>query len=73
MAGDTSYDCICNEDIRQRFSIGTIADKLRDSRNGWCSHVPRTDDASFCKIQSRCIQQAAIRRTEETMARHVPF
>ncbi|EYB87600.1 hypothetical protein Y032_0259g472 [Ancylostoma ceylanicum] len=50
MAGVTRYDHICNEDIRHRFGIATMADKLREARLRWYGHVLRADNATVCKI-----------------------
>ncbi|EYC21247.1 hypothetical protein Y032_0020g77 [Ancylostoma ceylanicum] len=50
MAGVTRYYHICNEDIRHRFGIAIMADKLREARLRWYGHVLRADNAAVCKI-----------------------
>ncbi|EYB96246.1 hypothetical protein Y032_0152g2882 [Ancylostoma ceylanicum] len=47
MAGVTRYDHICNEDIRHRFGIATMTEKLREARLRWYGHA---DNATVCKI-----------------------
>ncbi|KIH65833.1 hypothetical protein ANCDUO_03844 [Ancylostoma duodenale] len=47
--GITRLDHICNEDIRQRFGVAPMTDKLREARLRWFSHVIRADSDSVCK------------------------
>ncbi|EYC33739.1 hypothetical protein Y032_0002g959 [Ancylostoma ceylanicum] len=50
MAGITRLDRICNQDVRQRFGVATITDKLREVRLRWYGHVLLADNDSVCKI-----------------------
>ncbi|EYC12765.1 hypothetical protein Y032_0046g1411 [Ancylostoma ceylanicum] len=50
MAGITRLDRICNQDIRQRFGVTPITDKLREARLRWYGHVLRAESDSVCKI-----------------------
>ncbi|EYC05072.1 hypothetical protein Y032_0084g1763 [Ancylostoma ceylanicum] len=50
MAGVTRYVHICNEDIRRRFGIATMADKFREARLRWYGHFLRADTATVCKV-----------------------
>ncbi|EYC43008.1 hypothetical protein Y032_0507g2693 [Ancylostoma ceylanicum] len=50
VAGVTRYDHICNDDIRHRFGIATVADKLHEARLPWYGHVLRAGNATACKI-----------------------
>ncbi|KAI0977758.1 hypothetical protein GJ496_008617 [Pomphorhynchus laevis] len=43
IAGKTRLDHVRNEDIRKRFGVAPIADKLRESRLRWYGHVMRAD------------------------------
>ncbi|KIH48857.1 hypothetical protein ANCDUO_21070 [Ancylostoma duodenale] len=55
MAGVTRLDRICNEDIRNRFGVGTISDKLRESRLQWYGHVrmPRRGPSAKSALMSK--------------------
>ncbi|KIH44848.1 hypothetical protein ANCDUO_25119 [Ancylostoma duodenale] len=44
MGGITQLDLICNQDIRQRFGVAAIADKLREAGLRWFGHM--SDDSS---------------------------
>ncbi|EYC37749.1 hypothetical protein Y032_0768g2191 [Ancylostoma ceylanicum] len=50
MAGITLLDSTCNEDVRQRFGVAPITDKLRQARLRWYGHVLRADNDSVAKI-----------------------
>ncbi|EYB99272.1 hypothetical protein Y032_0123g1113 [Ancylostoma ceylanicum] len=50
MAGITRLDRICNQDIRQRFGVAPITDKLREARLRWYGHVPCAEGDSVGKI-----------------------
>ncbi|EYC11992.1 hypothetical protein Y032_0048g1550 [Ancylostoma ceylanicum] len=50
MAGITRLDRICNQDIRQRFGVAPITDKLREARLRWYGHVLRAESDSVCKF-----------------------
>ncbi|EYC21189.1 hypothetical protein Y032_0020g45 [Ancylostoma ceylanicum] len=50
MAGITRLDRICNQDIRQRFGVAPITDKLREARLRWYDHVLRAESGSVWKI-----------------------
>ncbi|EYB83791.1 hypothetical protein Y032_0329g2667 [Ancylostoma ceylanicum] len=50
MTGVTRYDHICNKDIRHRFGIATMADKLGEARLRQYGNFFRADNATVCKI-----------------------
>ncbi|KIH64119.1 hypothetical protein ANCDUO_05575 [Ancylostoma duodenale] len=50
MGGVIRLDRICNQDIRQRFDIAPITEKLREARLRWYGHVLRADNDSIRKI-----------------------
>ncbi|KIH47305.1 hypothetical protein ANCDUO_22637 [Ancylostoma duodenale] len=50
IAGITRLDHICNEDIRQRFGVASVAEKPCANRLRWFGHVSCADNDSFCKI-----------------------
>ncbi|KIH59383.1 hypothetical protein ANCDUO_10388 [Ancylostoma duodenale] len=50
MAGITRLDHICNENIRQRFDVAPITDKLRKARLQWFRHVLRADSDNVCTV-----------------------
>ncbi|EYB90790.1 hypothetical protein Y032_0214g2334 [Ancylostoma ceylanicum] len=50
MAGIMRLDHICKQDIRERFGVAPIADKLRGARLQWYGHVLRAENDSVCKI-----------------------
>ncbi|KIH43262.1 hypothetical protein ANCDUO_26736 [Ancylostoma duodenale] len=50
MAGVMRLDRICNEDIRDRFGIAAISDKLRESRLRWYGHVSRAKEGTACEV-----------------------
>ncbi|KIH64858.1 hypothetical protein ANCDUO_04827 [Ancylostoma duodenale] len=50
MGGITQLDRICNQDIRQRFGVASIADKLREARLRWSGQVLRADGNKVCRI-----------------------
>ncbi|EYC26829.1 hypothetical protein Y032_0010g986 [Ancylostoma ceylanicum] len=52
MAGVTRLDRVCNQDVRQRFGVAPITEKVRKARLRWCGHVLRADHDSICKIGS---------------------
>ncbi|PIO64310.1 hypothetical protein TELCIR_14067 [Teladorsagia circumcincta] len=49
-AGVTRLDRIRNDDIRERFGVAPIADKMREARLRWYGHVLRRSDESVRKI-----------------------
>ncbi|EYC36135.1 hypothetical protein Y032_0930g3094 [Ancylostoma ceylanicum] len=49
-AGVTRADRIRNENIRERFGIAPIADKLRETRLRWYGHVLRANEDTVCKV-----------------------
>ncbi|KAL6729361.1 hypothetical protein Aduo_000422 [Ancylostoma duodenale] len=49
MGGITQLDRICNQDIRQRFGVAAIADKLREARLRWFGHVLRASGNKVCR------------------------
>ncbi|EYC44370.1 hypothetical protein Y032_0463g1909 [Ancylostoma ceylanicum] len=50
MGGITQLDRICNQDIRQRFGVVAIDDKLREARLRWFGHVLRAKGDKVCRI-----------------------
>ncbi|EYC02068.1 hypothetical protein Y032_0102g3464 [Ancylostoma ceylanicum] len=50
MAGITRLDCICNQDIRQRFGVAALMDKLREAHLRWYGRGLRGDNDSVCNI-----------------------
>ncbi|EYB85573.1 hypothetical protein Y032_0296g1713 [Ancylostoma ceylanicum] len=50
MAGTMRLDRICNQDIRQRFGVAPITDKLSEARLRWYGHVLRAESDSVCKL-----------------------
>ncbi|KIH46795.1 hypothetical protein ANCDUO_23150 [Ancylostoma duodenale] len=50
MVGVTQLDRICNDDIRNRFGVGAISDKLRKSRLQWYGHVLHAEAGTVRKI-----------------------
>ncbi|VDL78049.1 unnamed protein product [Nippostrongylus brasiliensis] len=50
MAGVTRLDRKTNAEIRKRFGVAPIPDKLRESRPRWYGHVLRASDNTVCKI-----------------------
>ncbi|EYB89277.1 hypothetical protein Y032_0233g3071 [Ancylostoma ceylanicum] len=50
MGGITQIDRIYNQDIRQRFGAGAIADKLREAHLRCFGHVLRAEGDKFSKI-----------------------
>ncbi|VDL82448.1 unnamed protein product [Nippostrongylus brasiliensis] len=50
MAGVTRLDHVTNADIRERFGVIPIAEKLRETRLRWYGHVLRASDDTVCKI-----------------------
>ena len=50
MAGVTRLDRICNEDIRNRFGVAAISDKLRETRLRWYGHVLRAEEGTVRKV-----------------------
>ncbi|KIH51948.1 hypothetical protein ANCDUO_17957 [Ancylostoma duodenale] len=59
MGGVTRLDRICNQDIRQRFGVAPITEKLREARLRWYGHVLRADNDSICKIKLILMYQAS--------------
>ncbi|VDL76639.1 unnamed protein product [Nippostrongylus brasiliensis] len=50
MAGVTRLDRKTNAEIRERFGVAPIPDKLREYRLRWYGHVLRASDDTVCKI-----------------------
>ncbi|KIH56319.1 hypothetical protein ANCDUO_13501 [Ancylostoma duodenale] len=50
MGGVTRLERICNQDIRQRFGVSPITEKLREARLRWYGLVLRADNDNICKI-----------------------
>ncbi|VDL76809.1 unnamed protein product [Nippostrongylus brasiliensis] len=50
MAGVTRLDHVTNADIRERFGVVPIAEKLRETRLRWYGHVLRASNDTVCKI-----------------------
>ncbi|KIH54900.1 hypothetical protein ANCDUO_14951 [Ancylostoma duodenale] len=50
MAAVTRLDRICSEDIRYRFGMAEISDKLRKSHQRWYGHVLRAEERTVCKV-----------------------
>ncbi|EYB85435.1 hypothetical protein Y032_0298g1758 [Ancylostoma ceylanicum] len=50
MAGITRLDRIYDQDIRQRFGVAPITDKLHEARLRWYGHVLPAESDSSCKI-----------------------
>ncbi|KIH66617.1 hypothetical protein ANCDUO_03055 [Ancylostoma duodenale] len=50
MAGVTHLDCICNQDIRQRYGVAAIVDKLHEARLRWFGHVLCAEGDKTCGI-----------------------
>ena len=48
-AGVTRMDRICNDDIRKKFGVAPIVDKMRESRLRWYGHVLRAKADTVCK------------------------
>ncbi|EYC26160.1 hypothetical protein Y032_0011g1591 [Ancylostoma ceylanicum] len=49
-AGITRADRTRNENIRERFGIIPIADKLRETRLSWYGHVLHANEDTICKV-----------------------
>ncbi|EYC24073.1 hypothetical protein Y032_0014g2300 [Ancylostoma ceylanicum] len=64
MAGVTRYDHICNEDIRHRFGIATMADKLRRER---------LRCATVCKTPSISMYPASGQKDDRSSDGHTPL
>ncbi|EYC15151.1 hypothetical protein Y032_0038g3657 [Ancylostoma ceylanicum] len=63
MAGIARVDCNCNQDIRQRFCVATIAEKLRGTSSQWYGKVLRDDNGSVRKIswqESKTVPKATM-------------
>ena len=50
ISGITRFDHIRNDDIRKRYGIAPIAEKMREARLRWYGHVLRANTASLAQI-----------------------
>ncbi|KIH62007.1 hypothetical protein ANCDUO_07713 [Ancylostoma duodenale] len=50
MGGITQLDRMCNQNVRQRFGVVAIADKLHEARLRWFGHVLRASGDKVCRI-----------------------
>ena len=50
ISGVTRFDHVRNDDIRQRYGVAPITEKLREARLRWYGHVLRADDNSLAQI-----------------------
>ncbi|VDL81764.1 unnamed protein product [Nippostrongylus brasiliensis] len=50
LAGVTRLDRVTNADIRERFGVVPIAEKLRETRLRWYGHVLWASDDTVCRI-----------------------
>ncbi|KIH43887.1 hypothetical protein ANCDUO_26100 [Ancylostoma duodenale] len=50
MDGIKQKDWKCNQDLRQRFGVVALADKLREARLRWFGHILCADGEKVCRI-----------------------